>query len=40
MEHTQMSSMGGWSRSLIAHELGHQWFGMTRLLVVLGKIFG
>jgi len=28
MEHTTMSSMGAWnSRSLIAHELGHQWFG-------------
>jgi len=27
MEHTTMSSMGDWSRSLIAHELGHQWFG-------------
>jgi len=27
MEHTTMSSMGSWSRSLIAHELGHQWFG-------------
>ncbi len=27
MEHTTMTSMGGWSRSLIAHELGHQWFG-------------
>lgn len=27
MEHTTMSSMGGWSRGLIAHELGHQWFG-------------
>ena len=27
MEHTTMSSMGGWSRSLIAHELAHQWFG-------------
>ncbi len=27
MEHTTMSSMGGWSRQLIAHELGHQWFG-------------
>ena len=27
MEHSTMSFMGGWSRSLIAHELGHQWFG-------------
>jgi aminopeptidase N len=27
MEHTTMSSMGSWSRSLIAHELAHQWFG-------------
>jgi aminopeptidase N len=27
MEHTTMTSMGGWNRSLIAHELGHQWFG-------------
>ena len=27
MEHTTMSSMAGFSRSLIAHELGHQWFG-------------
>jgi aminopeptidase N len=28
MEHTTISSMGAWnSRSLIAHELGHQWFG-------------
>ncbi len=27
MEHSTMSFMGAWSRSLIAHELGHQWFG-------------
>ena len=27
MEHQTMSSMGGWSRQLIAHELAHQWFG-------------
>ena len=27
MEHTTMSFMGSWSRSLIAHELAHQWFG-------------
>lgn len=27
MEHQTMSSMGGWSRDLIAHELAHQWFG-------------
>ena len=27
MEHTTMSSMGSWGRSLIAHELAHQWFG-------------
>lgn len=27
MEHQTMSSMGGWDRSLIAHELTHQWFG-------------
>lgn len=27
MEHQTMSSMGGWSRGLIAHELAHQWFG-------------
>ncbi|MDO3425758.1 M1 family aminopeptidase [Chryseobacterium sp. APV1] len=27
MEHQTMSSMAGWSRSLIAHELAHQWFG-------------
>ncbi len=27
MEHTTMTFMGGFSRSLIAHELAHQWFG-------------
>lgn len=27
MEHTTVSFMGGFSRSLIAHELAHQWFG-------------
>lgn len=27
MEHATMSSMGDWSRSIIAHELAHQWFG-------------
>jgi aminopeptidase N len=27
MEHATMSSMNSWGRSLIAHELGHQWFG-------------
>ncbi|KQR94966.1 peptidase M1 [Chryseobacterium sp. Leaf180] len=27
MEHQTMSSMGGWSKQLVAHELAHQWFG-------------
>lgn len=27
MEHQTMSSMGAWSKQLIAHELTHQWFG-------------
>ncbi len=27
MEHQTMSSMGGWSHLLLAHELAHQWFG-------------
>lgn len=27
MEHTTVSFMGGFSRNLIAHELGHHWFG-------------
>lgn len=27
MEHQTMSSMAGWSKTLIAHELAHQWFG-------------
>jgi len=27
MEHTTVSFMGSWGRSLIAHELAHQWFG-------------
>ncbi|MCU7613296.1 M1 family aminopeptidase [Chryseobacterium sp. GMJ5] len=27
MEHQTMSSMAGWSKQLIAHELAHQWFG-------------
>ncbi|TGD57527.1 M1 family aminopeptidase [Flavobacterium humi] len=27
MEHTTVSFMQSWSRGLIAHEMGHQWFG-------------
>ncbi|WP_326984548.1 M1 family aminopeptidase [Chryseobacterium sp. MYb264] len=27
MEHQTMSSMSGWNRPVIAHELAHQWFG-------------
>ncbi|WP_299176225.1 M1 family aminopeptidase [uncultured Chryseobacterium sp.] len=27
MEHQTMSSMSGWGRYVIAHELAHQWFG-------------
>lgn len=27
MEHTTVSFMGGFNRGLIAHEMGHQWFG-------------
>ncbi|KMQ59959.1 peptidase M1 [Chryseobacterium angstadtii] len=27
MEHQTMSSMGSWSKGIIAHELAHQWFG-------------
>jgi aminopeptidase N len=27
MEHTTVSFIGGFSRNVIAHELGHQWFG-------------
>jgi aminopeptidase N len=27
MEHQTMSSMSSWGRSVIAHELAHQWFG-------------
>ena len=28
MEHQTISSMGGYSQWLIAHELGHQWWGI------------
>ncbi len=27
MEHQTLTSLGGWSESLIAHELAHQWYG-------------
>lgn len=27
MEHSTMSSMGSWGKSIIVHELAHQWFG-------------
>jgi len=27
MEHQTMSSMSGWNKNVIAHELAHQWFG-------------
>lgn len=27
MEHQTMTSMGGWTKQLVAHELAHQWFG-------------
>ena len=27
MEHQTLTSMGGYSQGLIAHELGHQWWG-------------
>lgn len=27
MEHQTMTSMGSWSKNLVAHELMHQWFG-------------